>query len=47
MKCYTGPSYLRFFGMTYSSGMGQGPVVGSCVHGNEPLSSIKDGYFLD
>jgi hypothetical protein len=24
----------------------QGPVPGSCEHGNEPSGSIKDGEFL-
>jgi hypothetical protein len=27
--------------------LAQGPVVGSCEHGNEPLSSIKGSEFLD
>jgi hypothetical protein len=26
-----------------ASGSGQGPVVGSCEHDNEPSGSIKDG----
>jgi hypothetical protein len=26
---------------------GQGPVAGSCEHGNEPLGSTKGGEFLD
>jgi hypothetical protein len=26
-----------------SCGSGQGPVVGPCEHGNEPLGSIKGG----
>jgi hypothetical protein len=30
-----------------SSGSGQGPVAGSCAHGNEPTGSIKGGQFLD
>jgi len=30
-----------------ASGSGQGPVVGCCGHGNEPLGSIKGGKFLD
>jgi hypothetical protein len=30
-----------------SSGSGQGPVVRSCKHGNEPSISIKNGQFLD
>jgi hypothetical protein len=30
-----------------SSGSGQGPVAGSCEHGNEPSGSIKVGEFLD
>jgi hypothetical protein len=30
-----------------SSGSGQGPVVGSCEHGNYPSGSIKGGEFLD
>jgi hypothetical protein len=30
-----------------SSGLGQGPVAGSCEDGNEPSGSIKDGAFLD
>jgi len=25
----------------------QGPVAGSCEHGNEPSGSIKDTEFLD
>jgi len=29
-----------------SSGSGQGPVVGTCKHGNEPLGSIKGRYWL-
>jgi hypothetical protein len=29
-----------------SSGSGQGPVAGSCEHGNEPLGSIKGEEFL-
>jgi hypothetical protein len=28
-------------------GSGEGPVVGSCKHSNEPPSSIKGGEFLD
>jgi hypothetical protein len=30
-----------------ASGLGQGPVVGSCEHGNELSVSIKGGEFLD
>jgi hypothetical protein len=30
-----------------TSGSGQGPVAGSCKHGNEPSSSIKGREFLD
>jgi hypothetical protein len=30
-----------------SSGSGQGPVMGSCEHGNEPTGSIKAREFLD
>jgi hypothetical protein len=30
-----------------SSGSGQGPVAGSCEHGNEISVSMKDGKFLD
>jgi len=26
-----------------ASSSGQGPVVGSCEHGNEPMGSIKGG----
>jgi hypothetical protein len=29
-----------------SSDSGQGPVMGPCEHGNEPLGSIKGRYFL-
>jgi hypothetical protein len=29
-----------------SSNSGQGPVAGSCEHGNEPLGSVKYGEFL-
>jgi hypothetical protein len=29
------------------SGSEQGPVVGSCEHGNEPLGTIKGKEFLD
>jgi hypothetical protein len=29
-----------------SSSSGQGPMVSPCVHGNEPLSSIKGREFL-
>jgi hypothetical protein len=29
----------------YGSGLGQ--VAGCCVHGNEPMDSVKDGKFLD
>jgi hypothetical protein len=32
---------------TDSSDTQQGPVVGSCEHGNEPLSFIKGGEFID
>jgi hypothetical protein len=28
-----------------SSSLGQGPVVGSCEHGNEPLGPIKGREF--
>jgi hypothetical protein len=28
-------------------GSGQGPVVGSYEHGNEPLGTIKGGEFVD
>jgi len=30
-----------------SSGLGYGPVAGSCEHGNEHLIFIKDREFLD
>jgi hypothetical protein len=30
-----------------SSGSEQGPVAGSCEHGNEPSGSVKVGEFLD
>jgi hypothetical protein len=30
-----------------SSGSGQGPVVGSWEHDNEPSGSIKGGEFFD
>jgi hypothetical protein len=30
-----------------SSGSTQGPVAGSCEHGNEPSGSIKCGEFPD
>jgi hypothetical protein len=30
-----------------SSGSGEGPVAGSCEHGNEPSGSIKGGEFFD
>jgi hypothetical protein len=30
-----------------SSGSGQGPVAGSCQHGNEHSRSIKGGVLLD
>jgi hypothetical protein len=30
-----------------ASGSGQGPVVGPCEHGNEPLGFIKGGEFLN
>jgi hypothetical protein len=29
------------------NGSGQGPVAGSCEHGNEPSGSMKGGEFLD
>jgi hypothetical protein len=29
-----------------SSGLGEGPLVGSCEHGTEPLGFIKGGEFL-
>jgi hypothetical protein len=29
------------------SNLRQGPVAGSCEHGNEPLGSIEGGEFLD
>jgi hypothetical protein len=29
-----------------TSGLGQGSVVDSCEHGNEPLGSIKGGEYL-
>jgi hypothetical protein len=29
------------------SGSGKGPVMGSCIHGNESSSSIKGGEFLN
>jgi hypothetical protein len=29
------------------SGLGKGPVVGCCKHGNEPLVPIKDTEFPD
>jgi len=31
----------------YASGSRQGPVMGSCEHGNEPLGSIKGRQFCD
>jgi hypothetical protein len=30
-----------------SSGSGQGPLVGSCEHGNKPSDSTERGEFLD
>jgi hypothetical protein len=30
-----------------ATGSGQGPVVGSCACGNEPLGSIQGKEFLD
>jgi hypothetical protein len=30
-----------------SSGSGQGPIVSSCKHGNEPSGSIKCWEFLE
>jgi hypothetical protein len=30
-----------------ASGLGKGPVVGSCDHVNECFGSIKGGEFLD
>jgi hypothetical protein len=30
-----------------SSDSVQGPVAGSCEHGNDPSGSIKDGVFLE
>jgi hypothetical protein len=30
-----------------SSGSGQGPMAGTCEHGNETSGSIKGGEFLD
>jgi len=30
-----------------ASGSGQGPVAGSCEHGNGPLGSVKGEQFLD
>jgi len=30
-----------------ASGSGQGPMMGSCEHGNKPSGSIKRGEFLD
>jgi hypothetical protein len=30
-----------------SSGFEQGPVAGSCEHGDEPSGSIEGGEFLD
>jgi hypothetical protein len=30
-----------------SSGLGQGPVLGTYEHGNEPSGSIKGRQFLD
>jgi hypothetical protein len=29
-----------------ASGSGQGPMAGSCEHGNEPMGSIKGQEFL-
>lgn len=29
------------------SGLGQGPVVGCCEHGNEPSGSTKGGEFFN
>jgi hypothetical protein len=31
----------------HSSGSGEGPVVDSCEHGNEPSGSIKGREFTD
>jgi len=28
-------------------GSGQGPLAGTCEHGNEPSGSIQGGEFLD
>jgi len=30
-----------------ASGLGEGPVVGLCEHGNEPSGSTKGRKFLD
>jgi hypothetical protein len=30
-----------------ASGLGEGPVVGSCEHDNEPLGSMTGREFLD
>jgi hypothetical protein len=30
-----------------ASSSGQGPVAGSCEHGNERSGSVKGGIFLD
>jgi hypothetical protein len=30
-----------------STGLGEGPIVAFCEHGNEPSGSIKGGEFLD
>jgi hypothetical protein len=37
---------VRYRGQ-YSSDPGQGPVVGSCGHGNEPCRSLKGEKFLE
>jgi hypothetical protein len=39
-------SVLWGYGMD-RAGSGQGQVAGACECGNEPLGSIKCGYFLD
>jgi hypothetical protein len=38
---------IRWEGGLDASGSGQGAVVGSCEHGNEPSGSIKGGEFFD
>jgi hypothetical protein len=37
---------MDWYGLTLS-GIGQGPVEGSCEHGNEPMGSIKYWEILE